>query len=548
MGSFYVKGKAYSFNKGDRLIDAARLIQKDYDHQILLFSMAGKPRELHLPLEDNMELTPLTAADDVGMECYRRSAVFLLIKTLYNLLENKLEKVKVLYTIGNGVYIKAEGDFNVDGNFCQTLENSMQKYTKEDIEIKKSTVSTDDAIKMFDKYKLYDKRDLLEYRSASSVNIYSIGNFYDYYYGYMVYSTGALKYFKIVPYNGGIVLCLPAKNAPETVKPFTPMPKTFNALQKVTGDCKKMGVETVSDLNGKIVNGKIDDVIVMQETVMERRIAEIADIINNSGKKRFILVAGPSSSGKTTFSRRLSIQLMSLGLKAHPISLDDYFLEYKNIPPNENGERDIESISAVDIELFNRDMQALLSGKTVEMPHYSFVRGKREYNGSFLRLGDNDVFVIEGIHGLNPKMTESLPEECKYKIYISHIKLPNIDSHNRITTSDGRLIRRIVRDARTRGSDARETISLWKGVRAGEEKNIFPYQETADVIFSSSLVYEPAALKLWAEPLLYAVPKNCEEYYTAKRLLKFFDYFLAIDNDSIPNTSLIREFIGGGLV
>lgn len=308
----------------------------------------------------------------------------------------------------------------------------------------------------------------------------------------------------------------------------------------------KQGIPTVGALNSYIVKNKVEDLVMIQEAYHEKKIAEMAAKIAASPEKKIILIAGPSSSGKTTFSHRLATQLSVYGLKPHPIAADDYFVERENTPLDEDGKPDFERLEAIDIEQLNQDMLDLLDGKTVELPVFNFKTGKREYKGNYKTLGPNDILIIEGIHCLNDKLTYRLPKERKFKIYISALTQLNIDEHNRIPTTDGRLLRRIVRDARTRGSDARRTIEMWPSVRRGEENNIFPYQEDADIMFNSALIYELAVLKQYAEPLLFSIGPEQKEYEEAKRLLKFLDYFLPIPSDSIPNNSLIREFIGGG--
>ncbi|MCD8089469.1 MAG: nucleoside kinase [Clostridiales bacterium] len=546
MGKYFINGVQREFKEGAKYIDIAREIQGEYAHDIMLFDVGGKLRELSQPVSDGARLKAITSADKIGMDCYRRSCVFMLMKAVYNTAGlDKIEKVKVLYNMGTSLYIEILGDVIVDKEFAEKAESLMRKYVESDIPVKKKAMATDDAVSLFEKYKMNDKKTLLEFRSSSMVNIYSIGKFDDYYFGAMVYSTGFLKYFSLSPYEGGLLLNLPDVKNPEKALEFKPMPKIFKTLKESTANLRKMGVETVGALNRKIVKGELEEIIVTQETLMERKIAEIADMIEERGKCRFVLIAGPSSSGKTTFSRRLSIQLTALGRRPHPISLDDYFINYDEMPLDENGDPDRENIGALDLKLFASDMGKLLKGEKIELPHYNFKTRRREYNGRFVRMRENDIFVIEGIHGLNDQLSCSMPEETKFKIYVSPITQLNIDERNRVPTTDGRLIRRIVRDSRTRNTDARTTISWWPGVRKGEEKNIFPYQESADVIFNSSLVYELSALKLLAEPLLYAVPKDCPEYLEAKRLLKFFNYVLATDSGNIPATSLVREFIGG---
>ena len=358
-------------------------------------------------------------------------------------------------------------------------------------------------------------------------------------------STGILKYFDIFPYEDGFILMLPTKEEPEKVPEFKPRKRLFETLQQANHWGRTMEISTVGSLNDEITKGNMNEIILIQEALQEKRIAEIAEKIKSAGSKKFIMIAGPSSSGKTTFSHRLSIQLRTLGYKPHPIAVDDYFVNRENTPKDEFGNFNFESIHAIDIEQFNKDMTALLNGEAVELPNFNFKSGKREYKGNYKKLGPEDILVIEGIHGLNDELSYSLPKESKYKIYISALTQLNIDEHNRIPTTDGRLIRRMVRDARTRGTSARETIAMWASVRRGEEENIFPFQEEADCMFNSALIYELSVLKQYAEPILFGIDKDCKEYLEAKRLLKFLDYFLGVSSEDIPKNSIIREFIGG---
>ena len=345
--------------------------------------------------------------------------------------------------------------------------------------------------------------------------------------------------------ENGFILQMPQRKTPGMIPEFVPQPKLFATLNKSNQWGQMMGIATVADLNEQITKGNINDIMLIQEALLEKRIGEIAEQIVASGNKKFIMIAGPSSSGKTTFSHRLSIQLRTLGIKPHPIAVDDYFVNREDTPLDADGKYNFESIDALDIKQFNEDMNRLLNGERVEIPTFNFKLGKREYKGNFKQLGPDDVLVIEGIHCLNDKLSYTLPQESKFKIYISALSQLNIDNHNRIPTTDGRLIRRMVRDARTRGTDARSTIAMWPSVRRGEEENIFPYQESADVMFNSAMIYELPVLKQYAEPLLFGIPEDCPEYTEAKRLLKFLDYFLGVSSENVPKNSLLREFVGG---
>ena len=341
------------------------------------------------------------------------------------------------------------------------------------------------------------------------------------------------------------MLLLPTKEQPQQVPELKNSKKLFDTLKESSVWGEKMGISTIADLNSQICKGRASELILIQEALQEKKIGQIAEMIAAQPEKKFVMIAGPSSSGKTTFSHRLSIQLRALGLKPHAIGVDDYFVNRVDSPRDEKGNYNYEALECIDLKQFNQDMTDLLAGKTVELPRYNFITGLREYKGDYLTLGKDDILVIEGIHCLNEKLSYALSSEYKFKIYISALTQLNIDEHNRIPTTDGRLIRRMVRDARTRGTSAKDTIKMWPSVRRGEEQNIFPFQEDADVMFNSASVYELAVLKQYAEPLLFQIPEDCEEYLEAKRLLKFFDYVLGVSSEEIPHNSIVREFIGG---
>ena len=413
------------------------------------------------------------------------------------------------------------------------------------IPVMKRSISTSAAIDLFHRYGMYDKEKLFKYRRVSRVNIYSLEEFEDYFYGYMVWHTGYLKYFKLYPYDEGFVMQMPKRKDPERVAEFVPSPKIFQVQKESEKWGEMLDVSVVGEINEKISRGKIEEMILISEALQEGKISKIAEQISQQRDVKFVMIAGPSSSGKTTFSHRLSIQLAAHGMKPHPIAVDNYFVNREDTPRDENGNYNFECLEAIDIELFNHDMNALLRGERVELPRFNFKLGKREYKGDFLQMKPNDILVIEGIHSLNDRMSYSLPKESKFKIYISALTQLNVDEHNRISTTDGRLIRRMVRDNRTRGTSARETIAMWPSVRRGEDENIFPYQEEADAMFNSALIYELAVLKLYAEPLLFQIQEDTPEYQEAKRLLKFLDYFVGVPSEAIPNNSILREFVGG---
>ena len=372
-----------------------------------------------------------------------------------------------------------------------------------------------------------------------------MGGFEDYYYGYMVPDTSCLNLFDLKLYQEGFVLCLPSREDPGRVKEFKPMEKLFHVQNHSLKWGETLDIFSVADLNRKVVAGETKELILTQEAYHEKQLARIAEEIASHPEKKLVMIAGPSSSGKTTFSHRLSTQLSVYGLKPHPIPMDNYFVNREKTPKDADGNYNFECLEAIDREQFNEDMSRLLAGERVELPTFNFKTGKREYKGNSLQMGKNDILVIEGIHGLNDQLSYGLPAQSKYKIYLSALTQLNVDEHNRISTTDGRLLRRLVRDARTRGASAAQTIAMWPSVRRGEEQYIFPYQESADVMFNSALIYELAVLKIYAEPLLFGIGRDQPEFVEAKRLLKFLDYFVPIPADHIPNNSLVREFIGG---
>ena len=523
-------------------------IAKEYaaGRDIILARSDGKLVELNKKLTSDCEIKLLDTSTDSGHKTYVRGVTLLMLRAFYKIAGDELKNIFVKYAIGDSCYCEAEG-VEITKEILGRVQSEMERLVEADISFEKRSVSTDEAIKIFEKYKMYDKKKLFEYRRVSRVNIYSLDGFEDYYYGYMPSSTGILKYFKLEPYDKGFIINIPNKKTPDKINEYVPSPKLFKTLQEASEWGKMVDVATVGALNDAIANGKTSELILVQEALQEKKIAEIAAKIAMDKSKKFVMIAGPSSSGKTSFSHRLSIQLKTFGLTPHPIALDNYFVNRVDTPLDEHGKYNFECLEAIDIELFNNDMTKLLAGERVELPTFNFVLGEREYRGDSLQLGPDDILVIEGIHGLNDKLSYSLPKESKFKIYISALTQINIDEHNRISTTDGRLIRRMVRDARTRGTSAAKTISMWYSVRNGEDKYIFPFQEEADVMFNSALIYELAALKPYAESILFGIPKDAPEYVEAKRFLKFLDYFIGISTEDIPKNSLIREFVGGSI-
>lgn len=547
MVTVVIDGKECFYDEGIKYELIAQEYQKEYSEPIALVSIDGKIRELMKKVTHDCNLEFITYKHPVGHKTYVRTAVMIMMKAIQDVLGvGATNNVKVEFTIGSGYYCSTQNGLVVDSDAVSKIKARMQEIIASNIPFTKKSYPTDDALALFRKLGMTDKEKLFKYRRSSSINVYCLGDYYDYYYGYMMPSTSYITQFDLMKYEDGMMLILPQHGNGNGIEEFIPRPKLFNTLMDATDWSQKMGIDNVGDLNDQICTGNIQDLILVQEALQERRIGEIAKEIAERDHVKFVMIAGPSSSGKTTFSHRLSIQLHTYGLVPHPIALDNYYKDHKDTPLDEDGNPDYECLEALDVEQFNQDMSRLLAGERVELPSYNFKTGKREYNGDFKQLGEDDILVIEGIHGLNEKMSYSLPTESKYKIYISALTALNVDDHNRIPTTDGRLLRRMVRDARTRGASAKRTISMWPSVRKGEEKFIFPFQEEADAMFNSALIYELAVLKPYVEPLLYGIERGEPEYFEARRLLKFLEYFLAIGSDDLPNNSLAREFVGGG--
>ena len=541
-----INGEERQYPQGATYEDVANDYQQEYENLIALAARDGKIRELFKKLTRDCEVTFFTLKDDVGNKTYVRSATMLFLKAVFDVYGREAaQSCRVEFAIGNGSYISPKGKINATEENAAKIRNRMRELVEAKTPFLKRSYSLDNAMELFRKEGMKDKEKLFRYRRGSFVNIYEMDGYYDYYYGYMLPNAGYVKWFDVIAYEDGFMLLLPDKKDPTHVKPFQERKLLFRTLKESEEWRKEIGIETVGDLNDQICRGSLSELILVQEAQQERKIGEIAKSIVDRGGVKFVMIAGPSSSGKTSFSHRLSIQLKTLGKTPHPIALDDYFVNREFTPRDENGDYNFECLEAIDVKQFNDDMCRLLAGERVELPSFNFKTGKREYKGNFKQLGPDDILVIEGIHGLNEKTSYALPEESKYKIYISALTNINIDEHNRIPTTDGRLLRRMVRDARTRGADARRTIDMWASVRRGEEQNIFPFQEDADAMFNSVLIYELAVLKQFAEPLLFQIDKGEPEYYEAKRLLKFLEYFLGVTSESLPNNSLCREFVGG---
>lgn len=541
-----INGETREYPKMTPYSEIIRDYEGKTEYPVILVTENGKLRELHKKLQHDCTLGFITAKDSAGRKTYRRSAIFILLKAIFDVAgKENVDHVVIHYSIGNALYFTMKGSATLDQELLDRVKVRMRELVERKLPICKRSVSTDDAVSMFHRHHMYDKEKLFRYRRVSRVNIYSLENFEDYFYGFMAPDTGYVKYFDLQLYDEGFVLILPRQKNPDVLEPFEPQDKIFHVQKESEEWGDKLDVATVGDLNDRITREGVQSLMLIQEALHEAKISSIAEEIRRRGNVKFVMIAGPSSSGKTTFSNRLSIQLLAKGRKPHLISLDDYYDDRERCPRDADGNLDFECLEALDVRQFNEDMTRLLAGEKVDMPSFNFKTGKREYRGRTLQLKENDILVIEGIHGLNDKLSYTLPAESKFKIYISALTQLNIDEHNPLSTTDCRLLRRIVRDARTRGTTAQETIAMWKSVRRGEEKNIFPFQDSADVMFNSALLYEVAVLKVYAEPLLFQIPRDSAEYLEAKRLLKFLDYFLPLPTEGIAQSSLVREFVGG---
>ena len=548
MPTVMIKGNIHQYDKGTTFETIVKEYQKQYNNSIALIYFNGKMRELNKRLERDGAISFITTAENAGHNSYVRTAQMMLVKAVRDILKEQGNSVhvKIEFALGNAFYCSVHEGVRVTDEFAAKVESEMIRLRDKNAPIIKKTYPIDDAIELFKRQGMRDKERLFQYRRGSTINVYCMEGYYDYFYGYMLPSAGYVNLFKVKAYNGGLLLILPRQENPFELEEFEEQESLFEQLYLSTKWGDLVNISTVGDLNDAICGGNISDMILVQEALQERRIGEIAAQIFRKKNTKFVLVAGPSSSGKTTFAHRLAIQLRSFGLRPHIISMDDYFVNREQTPIDIDGNYNYEVFEALDIDLFMDDMLDLLDGETVEMPQFDFKAGKRVYKGRYLKLDKDDILIIEGIHGLNPRASEDLPDENKFKIYISCMTSLNIDEHNRIPSTDARLLRRMVRDARTRGNSAQHTFELWPKVRTGEDMNIFPYQDDADAVFNSVLIYELAVIKQFAEPLLFNVKQNEPAYYEAKRLLKFLEYFIGVDTAAVPTNSLLREFVGGG--
>jgi len=530
--------------EGISLLELSKDCTDEYKSTIVAAKVDNDIKELsfHLYNSANVEFIDLT--DDDGMRIYRRSLSFVLIKSVNDLFPDR--KVTINHSISKGIYCEVKGKTSLTLEEVTKIESRMQELINKKIPFIKRIMSIEEAKEIFKKTGRLDRFRAIEYRKKPYVTIYNCDGFEDYFYGYMAPDTSYLKKFALKFFAPGLIMMFPNKTKPDVIPKFKEQKKLFSIFKEYKNWVRILGVPNVGSLNYLVKEGKVNELIRVGEALHEKKIAQIADMIAfNKKKKRVVLIAGPSSSGKTTFAHRLAIQLKVNGLRPVTISLDDYFVDRDHTPKDEKGEFDFEALEAIDIKLFNQHLACLIKGEEVGIPIFSFPNGCRENYCRKLRIDDDQLLIIEGIHGLNEKLTSSIPKESKFKVYVSAITSMSIDDHNRIPTTDSRMLRRIVRDFQFRGCSAINTIKRWPSVRRGEEKNIFPFQEEADIMFNSALPFELGVLKVLAEPLLSDVDRSQTEYSEAKRLIEFLTNFVTIESKEIPANSIIREFVGG---
>ena len=532
---------------GTSLLEASRMLDLDMPYGIISAKVNNVSEGLNFKLYNNKDVEFLDVRDMSGMRTYVRSLCFILCKAVADIYP--VGTIRLEHPVSRGYYCNLNIGKPITEEDISRIRARMHEIVDSDIPFRRQECHTTKAMSLFNNRGMYDKVKLLETSGRLYTVYYTLGDTIDYYYGNLVPSTGYIKVFDIIKYYDGILLRIPSREDPTRLDDFVRQDKMLDVFKQHLHWMDILGMSNVGDLNEVVNSGRATEVINVSEALQEKIFSNIADRIaeRQSGPNpvKLVLISGPSSSGKTTFSKRLSIQLMANGIKPYPVSLDNYFVERTETPRDAKGDYDYESLYAIDLELFNSQLNDMLAGKEVSLPTYNFLTGKKEYRGDKLRLTDNMVLILEGIHGLNQALTPHVPEANKFRVYVSALTSISLDDHNWIPTTDNRLLRRIIRDFNTRGYSARETIRRWPTVRAGEDKWIFPYQENADVMFNSALLYEFAVLKRYAEPILSSVPQNCAEYAEAYRLLKFLNYFVQIRDNEIPPTSLLREFLGG---
>ena len=535
------------FPEGSSLLDIYNGFNLAMPYGPVSAKVNNKVESLDFRVYYNKDIEFLDIANSSGMRTYVRSLFFILVKAVEELYPQG--SISLEHPISKGYFCKLHIGRTIGLDDVQRIKQKMQEIIAADIPYTRTESHTEEVVRLFEKRGMMDKARLLDTYGQLYSYYYQLGDTVNCYYSSLVPSTGYIRLFDIVKYYDGLLLRIPSRENPTKLEEVVKQEKMLEVFQEYHRWNQILGISTVGDLNVACNHGHATDLINVSEALQEKKIAQIADEIthrNQDGKRvKLVLISGPSSSGKTTFSKRLSIQLMTNGLKPYPISLDDYFVNRNDTPLDENGKHDFESLYAVDLPFFEEQLTTLLNGGEVELPRYNFTTGKREMSGKKLRIDEHMILIIEGIHALNPALTPHIPNENKYKVYVSALTTILLDNHNYIPTTDNRLLRRIIRDYKYRNYSAEETIARWPSVRAGEEKWIFPYQENADAMFNSALLFELAVLKDYVEPVLRKVPNRCPEYSEAHRLLRFLNYFVSVQDKELPPTSLLREFLGG---
>ena len=535
-------GKSYMYPKDITLEDISKDFQDNYSETIIMAEVNGRPYELNYKVTDDVTVDFFDLTSPTGNRVYESGLIFVLEKACLNMLNSEIE---VKYSIDKGIYIKTYKKITKED--LDKVSREMKEIVKRDLPIQKNLVNRLEAIDSYKSTKNYDKVNVLKYSVNTNVNLYRLMDIYNYFFSYLPVSTGALKEFKLTYIDqNSFVLRYPNIYYLNKIPVYKHHDKLFNEFKKYDEWSEKLGIENVSSLNNKVTKGNVDDIVLLSENIQNNSLFKIAETIYNNKKLKLILLAGPSSSGKTTTSKKLELFLKGFGLNPIAISIDNYFVDRDKTPRLPDGSYDFESLNSINVELFNKNLKDLLDGKEVTLPVYNFITGKSELSDESIKLGEKEILIVEGLHALIEELTYSIDRKNKYKIYLCPLTVLSLDNHNRIRTTDNRLLRRIVRDNRTRGYSASDTLSTWGKVREGEEKYVFPFQDEADVIFNTSLIYELGVLKTYAEPLLYSVEESDPMYKEAVRLLNLLKNILPISNDYIPVDSIVREFIGGG--
>ena len=535
-------GKSYMYPKDITLEDISKDFQENYSETIIMAEVNGRPYELNYKVTDDVTVDFFDLTSPTGNRVYESGLIFVLEKACLNMLNSEIE---VKYSIDKGIYIKTHKKITKED--LDKVSREMKEIVKRNLPIQKNLVNRLEAIEYYKSTKSYDKVNVLKYSVNTNVNLYRLMDIYNYFFSYLPVSTGALKEFKLTYIDqNSFILRYPNIYYLNKIPVYKHHDKLFNEFKKYDEWSEKLGIENVSSLNNKVTKGSVDDIVLLSENIQNNSLFKISETIYNNKKLKLILLAGPSSSGKTTTSKKLELFLKGFGLNPIAISIDNYFVDRDKTPRLPDGSYDFESLNSINVELFNKNLKDLLDGKEVTLPVYNFITGKSELSDESIKLGEKEILIVEGLHALNEELTYSIDKKNKYKIYLCPLTVLSLDNHNRIRTTDNRLLRRIVRDNRTRGYSASDTLSTWGKVREGEEKYVFPFQDEADVIFNTSLIYELGVLKTYAEPLLYSVEESDPMYKEAVRLLNLLKNILPISNDYIPVDSIVREFIGGG--